>query len=316
MPGPTVLTIGNFDGVHLGHQAILARARAIAGPAHARVIALTFDPHPAAVLRPGSEPARLSTREHKAERLRATGADDVVILEPTPELLGQTAEQFVANLVATYRPVAFVEGADFRFGKGRAGNVERLAAMGGEHGFEVQVVDRVDVALADRQLAPVSSSLVRWLVEHGRVMDAALALNAGFELRGRVAAGEQRGRTLGVPTANLDPADYAGHVLPADGVYAGAVVLPDAAVRPAALSVGVKPTFGEHRLTIEAHLLDFAGDLYGQSIAIRFARWIRDQHAFPDLASLKRQLDQDIAQTRRGATLGLLDTPRPVAHAG
>ena len=308
----TVLTIGNFDGVHLGHQAILARARRVGD----RVVALTFDPHPAATLRPGSEPARLSTRADKIQRLRRAGADEVVVLEPTRELLGQTAEQFVAGLVRRYGPAAIVEGPDFRFGKGRAGDLAMLEQLGREHGFAVHVVPRVRTVLSDRLVAPVSSSLVRWLVAGGRVMDAALTLGAGFALAGAVTRGEQRGRELNVPTANLDPADWAGHVVPGDGVYAGIVELAGGARHGAALSVGVKPSFGEHRLTIEAHLLDFTGDLYGQRIRIAFARWLRDQYAFPDAATLRRQLQRDVARTRRWAELGLLEAPAMVAEAG
>lgn len=307
MPQRSVISIGNFDGVHLGHRAILGRARAIAQHHGAAVRVLTFDPHPAHILRPGTEPPRLISVDERVHRLKEAGADEVVLLEPTRDLLSQRAEAFVGSLIERYRPVAFVEGEDFRFGKGRAGDMALLAAMGKELGFEAVIEPGVEVLLCDHSAARVSSTLVRWLVGHGRVLDAARCLTRPFELTGPVVGGERRGRTIGVPTANLDPAAYAGCILPASGVYAGTARLADGSTHAAALSVGAKPTFGKHRLVVEAHLLDFAGDLYEQPITLRFARWVREQLRYPSVESLVAQLHRDIALTRHWHERGLLE---------
>lgn len=316
MTQQSVITIGIFDGVHLGHQAIVGHARALARERGVRVVAVTFEPHPARTLRPEAEPPKLLHHREKVRRLRAIGADEVIVLEPTRELLSQTAEQFIERLVEQYRPLAFIEGEDFRFGKGRAGDMNVLQRLGRRWGFEARVQPRVAVALSNYLRVPVSSSLVRWLVGHGRVRDTALCLGALFELSGPVVTGEQRGRTIGVPTANLAPEAFAEFIVPFDGVYAGTAVLPDGRSFAAALSVGTKPAFGEHPLTIEAHLLDFAGDLYDQTVTLRFARWLRDQAPFPGIASLKRQLARDIETTRHWHRLGLLESAGPGGHSG
>ncbi|MFA9477493.1 riboflavin biosynthesis protein RibF [Phycisphaerales bacterium AB-hyl4] len=298
MSRQTILSIGNFDGVHRGHQAILAHARQLAAPHAAEVVALTFDPHPARTLRPGTEPPRLTSVHEKVDRLRAAGADRVVVLEPTSAMLGQSPQQFIGKLVDDYAPIAIVEGPDFRFGKARVGDLNMLRELGKQHGYETHVVPSVEVTLGDWRSAIVSSSLVRWLVGRGRVLDAHRCLGAPFELTGPVATGEQRGRTINVPTANLDPAAYSDHIVPADGVYAGLAVTPDAQTHPAALSVGVKPTFGQRQRVVEAHLLDYTGNLYGETITLRFTRWLRDQYRYPNLDMLTRQLHRDIALVR------------------
>jgi len=312
------MTVGNFDGVHVGHRAILSRAAGVAREKHVAVKAVTFDPHPAAVLRPGHEPPRLSTAEEKVELLRSAGADGVVVLRPDAALLALSPAEFVGRLVAQHRPIAFVEGVDFRFGKGRAGDVATLEALGmrGAAGsFQTVVVPDAEVALSDHTLVPVSSSLVRWLLRNGRVADAALCLGRPVGLPGSVVEGERRGRAIGVPTANLEPASFAGRAIPGDGVYAGVVVLPDGATHAAAISIGVKPTFKTASRAIEAHLLDFTGDLYGQQITLRFHRWLRDQQPFPSLDALKTQLGRDIAQVRSLDQSGALaQPPRPAGR--
>ncbi len=300
------MTIGNFDGVHLGHQAIVSRCGELAREKQVAVKALTFDPHPASVLRPGREPLRLIAAPRKRELLLQAGADEVVILEPTPAMLSLEPHDFVARLVADHHPIAVVEGIDFRFGRGRAGDVKSLAALGDEFGFATHVVPDVQVALSDHLLAPVSSSLIRMLLANGRVMDAALASGRAYELTGNVVQGDRRGRTLDMPTANLDAAATIGRALPGDGVYAGAVELRDGSEHPAAISIGVKPTFAGRRRTIEAHLLDYAGDLYGQTITLRFHRWLREQQPFPSPDALKAQLHRDVAQVRDLVCVGVL----------
>ena len=266
--------MGTFDGVHLGHRAILRRAREVAATRDADVVAVAFDPHPASVLAPERQPPRLCSRERKRELLLGAGADRVEIVEPTRELLGMGPRVYVEELVERHVAVGFVEGDDFRFGKGRVGDVELLEKMGRELGFDVHVVEPVRTDLRSLDSVVVSSSLIRWLVGRGRVRDAAGCLGAAFEMTATVVRGERRGRTIGIPTANLDPADYADHSVPADGVYAGVAIIggtPPPACRlqsacpeeertpefPAAISIGTKPAFDGRSLTIEAHLLNY-----------------------------------------------------------
>lgn len=299
----SVLTIGNYDGLHLGHAAILAQARRLADAQDAQVVAITFDPPPLQVLHPGAQPPRIMPTDSRVAMLRQLGADRVVLLEPTPDLLAQSPEAFVDEMLRRHQPIAFVEGPGFRFGKGRAGDMQHLATLGQTRGFVAMTVPRLDATLSDRQTVPISSSLVRWLVGRGRVHDADTCLGRPFELTAKVVRGEQRGRNLGVPTANLDPAHLDGFIIPADGVYAAHAIIeptdqPASRPIPAAVSIGVKPTFGKKQLTVEAHLLDTDRDLYGQTITLRFARWLRDQYAFPGIESLLAQLHRDIELTR------------------
>lgn len=296
---PLIITIGNFDGVHLGHQAILRAARRLADAHSARVLAITFDPFPVAVLRPENAPPRVMSIDQRIAALKQAGADEVEVLNPTPKVLQQDATRFIGQLVEAHRAVGFVEGEDFRFGHKRGGDMAMLAEMGRQQGFVVEALPRVEARLSDQNVAPVSSSLVRWLVGRGRVEDAATCMGRAYELVGEVVKGEQRGRTIGVPTINLDPDCYADLIAPMDGVYAGtACIDADAAAYPAAISVGVKPTFGHDRLTIEAHLVGYQSDapdaLYGKTIRLGFARWLRDQYPFPGIDALKQQLQRDI----------------------
>jgi len=262
------------------------------------VVAVTCDPTPVAVLQPGLVPPQVASLADRRRWLIDAGADEVVVLTPDPELLGLSAEQFIAKLVEEHQAVGFVEGEDFCFGKGRSGDMAALSAMGERSGFAVRALGRVEVKLSDQSVAPVSSSLVRWLVGRGRVEDAGACLGRAWELTAQVEKGEQRGRTIGIPTANLDPAGYQGMILPMDGVYAGSAVLPDGSEHAAAISVGTKPTFGERRLTIEAHLIGFSPDnpdkLYGQPLTLRFAHWVRDQYPFPNADELVARLRRDI----------------------
>lgn len=308
MPGPpTIITIGNFDGVHRGHQAILAAARDLAEPRDAQVLALTFDPMPVVVLRPGSGPPHLGSIDQRIAALKQAGADRVEVLKPTRELLGQDATAFIASLIEQHNAVGFVEGNDFRFGKQRGGDMAMLAEMGKQRGFAVESMPRVEALLSDQTLAPISSSLARWLIGRGRVEDAAECLGRPFELVAAVVKGEQRGRSIGVPTANLDPDSYKALITPMDGVYAGTATLDDLpdTTFPAAISVGIKPTFGNQQLTIEGHLIGYQPNhpdaLYGKTIRFTFARWLRDQYPFPGVEQLKQQLWRDIQHAQQTA---------------
>lgn len=331
--GPSVITIGSFDGVHVGHRGLLRAARRLAADYAARegatpgVVALAFDPHPASVLRPGSEPGRLTTFERRARLLQENGADRVVRLEPTPRLLAMSAAAFVDWLVEQFRPIAIVEGADFRFGKGRTGDVAGLRAMGRardhDRRFAVHVVDGLEVALADQSVVGASSTMARWLIERGRVSDAARVLGAGYVVEGEVVRGDRRGRTLGYPTANVAPES----MLPADGVYAGvARVLGQAESRVgpfvAAVSVGTKPQFnqGSSVRTLEAHLLDAGREAqgaaiaglaeYGWRIGIEFVAFLREQARFDGVQALVDQIERDCARAREAVgRLGTLPEP-------
>jgi riboflavin kinase/FMN adenylyltransferase len=295
---PSIISVGNFDGVHIGHQAILRTARELADEHGAGVTAVTFDPPPVALLKPDHHPPQVASTQERARWLRKAGADRVVVLRPDRAMLALSAEAFVDQLVREHHAVGFVEGDDFRFGHKRGGDMALLAELGAQRGLAVRALGRVTVGLSDQSTAPVSSSLVRWLVGRGRMRDVSACLGRSWEATAAVVKGEQRGRTIGIPTANLDMASLAGRILPMDGVYAGEAVLEDGAAYPAAISVGTKPTFGERRLTIEAHLIGYepaAPDgLYGRPLTIRFARWIRDQYPFPNADDLVTQLRRDI----------------------
>lgn len=297
-----VVSIGVFDGVHQGHRAILRRGRAMADRLGCELLAVTFEPHPAAILRPDRAPPRLCQASHKTRLLLDAGADRVEVLDTASGLLHQPADRFARELADRLGVRGFVEGRDFRFGHGRTGNPAMLAQMGLERGFEVEVVDPVGAVLDDLTLVPVSSSLIRWLVGQGRVVDAARCLGRPFSLTAEVVSGERRGRTLGVPTANLDPRALHGLVQPRPGVYAATVAVGpehDPSIHPAAVSVGTKPTFHHGPTVVEAHLIGFTGDLYGRPITVRFERWLRDQRPFPSIHALQDQLTRDLAALAR-----------------
>jgi riboflavin kinase/FMN adenylyltransferase len=315
----SVITIGNFDGVHRGHQSLLAAARQRAAADGARVIALSFRVNPLTLLRPHAAPPGLCTPDQKRALLLAAGADEVELLEPSAELLSQSPRQFIEDVVRRHAPLALVEGPDFRFGRDRSGGLDELESLGRELGFAVIRMPRQEVVLHDLLQVPVNSSLIRWLLSHGRVADAAIGLSRPYRLTSSIIRGHQRGRTIGVPTANLDLQALAGQMIPGVAVYAGAAQLPDGARYAAAISVGVNPTFHERVLTVEAHLLDFQGDLYNQTVALEFHRWLRDQQTFAHVEQLRAQLQRDIQRTRwnwRGARtpaaqLTSQDSPRP-----
>jgi riboflavin kinase/FMN adenylyltransferase len=301
MDSRAVVTIGTFDGVHRGHAALLAEARRLAA---GRVVAMVFSPHPLSVLDPSQMPATLTSIDRRAALLQRLGADEVIRLEPTRELLGLSPEAFIDRVMERLHPSAFVEGANFRFGKGRAGDVRLLDALGRAKGFRVVVVEQVHAELTDQTLVPASSTMTRWLVSHGRVRDAARVLGRWYEMEGTVVRGDRRGREIGFPTANL----RSECLLLADGVYAGAAHLPDGRLLPAAVHVGERATFDDARRTVEAYVLDWAGPLsdgwpgaaeYGWPLRIEFRAWLRDQARFEGVASLVAQIHRDVARTRR-----------------
>ena len=290
------VVIGNFDGVHLGHAHLFRLAREVANGG--QVVAVTFEPLPAAVLRPERPMGRLTPScERRRLLLDRCGVDEVIELEPTPELLGRSPGEFIAELRARVRFDAIVEGPDFRFGKARTGGLDTLRALGALHGFRVIEAPPLSVDLTDGSRVEARSSVARALLAEGRVADAACVFGRPYELRCPTARGDQRGRTIGWPTMNLDST---GRILPSDGVYSGQATLPDGTVAIAAISVGTKPTFGESARTCEATLLARDGrplalplDWYGFELALRFRRWIRGMEKFGSLEALLSRMECD-----------------------
>lgn len=299
MPGATAITIGNFDGVHLGHQALVRACRDAVGPA-GRVVAIAFDPHPQSVLAQRTVPDRLTTFDERARLLRIAGADEVRRLEPTNQLLAMSARAFADRVLTDFTPAAIVEGEDFRFGRARAGDLTLLASIAEPRGCRVITIAAVETDLIDQSIVPVSSSRIRWLLTHGRVADAARLLGRPYRLAGPVVRCHRRGRTIGFPTANIDT----DTVLPADGVYAAIGTLPDGRVVPAAVNVGTRPTVdGTHRCA-EAFLLDLDTDPehwsaiaglpeYGWPLALDFTDYLRDEVRFNTLELLIEQMHRD-----------------------
>jgi riboflavin kinase/FMN adenylyltransferase len=287
------LSVGNFDGVHRGHVALLEelrrRAAAVGGPA----VALTFDPHPLQLLRPDSYPPPLTTVAERARLLEAHGADHVVILGTTHDFLRLTAGEFFDQVVrGQFDARAMVEGASFGFGRDRGGNVDTLTGLCRRDGLELVVVPPVDVGGE-----PVSSSRVRAALQRGAVREAAECLGRPYRLSGTVEAGRRRGAGLGFPTANLGRATT---LIPGDGVYA--VRASHAGTRwPGAANIGPNPTFGENARKVEVHLIGFQGDLYGQELSVDFLDRLRDTRPFGSVDELVAQLRADVERARAAA---------------
>jgi riboflavin kinase / FMN adenylyltransferase len=311
---PTVATVGMFDGVHRGHRALLDRVAAEAAARGVAAAAVTFDRHPLAVLRPGSEPPLLTTLDTKVALLGQAGMDVVLVLEFTQELSEVGAEAFAGQvLFQGLAARAVVVGENFRFGHKAAGDPALLADLGRPRGIDV-----VAVPLQTHDGEVVSSTRVRSELAAGDVAAAAASLGRPYAVEGVVVVGDRRGRPLlGVPTANLEVP--AGIALPADGVYAGHLTDDkDSVARPAAISVGTNPQFGTDR-RVEAHVLDFDADLYGHRVAVDFGHHLRDQATFAGVDELIAQIRADIDQARRllssppGGTVRSGGFPRPTS---
>lgn len=290
-PAACGVTVGNFDGVHLGHAEIVRRLVAAARAGGMPAVVLTFDPHPAAIVRPAAVPPPLTTVARRAELLLALGIDAVLVQPTDRELLSLSAERFFAELLrARLGTRAIVEGTDFRFGAGRGGDIALLETLCRRDGVAFEAVAPVTVGGE-----AVSSSRIRGLIAAGRVGEAATMLTAAYRLRGTVVAGAGRGKPLGFPTANLDRIVT---LLPAPGVYAAVASLPEAAGErhPAAVHVGRNATFGAEQITVEAHLIGFSGTLYGSDLDVDFLERLRDTHRFASVDALKAQLATDVAR--------------------
>ncbi len=291
-----VLSIGNFDGVHRGHQAIISAARSRAAAAGTRAVAMTFEPHPATVLVPDRVPPMLTPLDEKIRCLESAGADVAVIVPSRREFFSCTAEAFIEQIIVErFHPMAMVEGESFRFGQHRQGDVGTLQKAGGSYGFHTEVVSPIRVDLGGHPDTVISSSLVRQLIGSGTVDRAAVCLGRAYALFGRVGHGAARGRTLGFATANL--AVHPGQLVPAEGVYAGQTTI-DGARYAAAISIGCTPTFDGRQQLVEAHLLDYGGDLYDAPLRLEFHAWLRPQQKFASAVELQQQIAADIKQTR------------------
>jgi riboflavin kinase/FMN adenylyltransferase len=285
------VSIGNFDGVHRGHSALIAellrQAKAVAGPA----VALTFDPPPVELLRPQQAPPRLSTLEDRARLLHALGAEHVLILRVTPQLLSLRAAEFFAEVIRKrLQARALVEGSNFGFGRGREGDVATLKLLCDPAGLLLSVVPPVIIDGSE-----VSSSRIRGLVSSGLVQQAMELLGRPYRLYGVVGTGQRRGQQLGFPTANLHNTRT---LIPGDGVYAVRVIH-RGKTWPGAANVGPNPTFGESARKVEVHLIGFQGDLYGQSLAVDFLARLRDTRPFGGVRELMEQLRRDVEQAQR-----------------
>jgi riboflavin kinase / FMN adenylyltransferase len=290
--GGCAVSVGNFDGVHRGHAAILRRLVAAARRCGVPAVAFTFDPHPAAILRPGGGPAPLSTASRRAELLLAQGVDAVLVQPTDRDLVALGAREFFDRILRErLRVRAIVEGEDFRFGAGRTGDVAFLAELCAAAGVELEAVPPV---LAEG--LPVSSSRVRAHVAAGDVRAAADLLTAPYRITGRVVEGARRGATLGFPTANLAAV---ATLVPAAGVYAARATVPDGRTFPAAVHLGPAPSFAETRPTIEPHLVGFSGDLYGATLHVDFLDRVRETRRFASIDDLKAQLAADVAAAVR-----------------
>jgi riboflavin kinase/FMN adenylyltransferase len=291
---PRGLALGTFDGVHLGHRRVIGSALEHARAHELTSTVVTFDPHPLRILRPEEPPRLLTTTERKIELVAGLGVDELVAIPFTEELSRQSAEEFSAEVLAGVLGARYVSvGANFRFGHGAAGDAALLQSR---PEFETDVVE-----LVQHGDGPISSSRIRSLLDAGDVAAAAQLLGAPHSVAGPVVEGDRRGRDLDMPTANVEAA--ADVILPGTGIYAGtATVDGDSEQWPAAISIGVRPTFGSGGdLRLEAHLIGFDGDLYGRTLALTFLERLRDEERFDTPQELVAQMKRDVEQARAAA---------------
>ena len=291
-----VITIGNFDGVHIGHAALLSEVRRRADEMGCPAVAVILDPHPAQLLRPDRAPAKLTWIERRAELMDRLGIDVLVVCSTTRELLSMTAEEFFESLVVQrLRCRAMVEGPNFFFGRDRGGNVDTLRQLCDSHNVELRIVDPTIVGDG-----MISSTRVRSELRAGNIETANRLLGVPHRIRGSVVSGAHRGAQIGFPTANLQDIDV---VVPAQGVFGGFALVNDGRADQqrlmAAIHIGPNPTFEEEGASkVEVHLLDFEGDLYGESLMVDFITHVRDVVKFDSVEELVKQLNQDVATVR------------------
>lgn len=293
----SVVTIGAYDGVHQGHHAVIAQVRESAQKLHCNSVVVTFDKHPASVVRPESAPKLLTDVDQKLELLAATGVDATFIVAFDEAQALEDPADFVRRvLVDGLRVQLVVVGEDFHFGHKRRGNVALLRELGLQHDFTVEPIRLI--ARPDGVDEPVSSTAIRRALAGGQVEVAARLLGRPFEVRGIVGHGDKRGGQIGFPTANLEVPT--AMCLPSDGVYAGTARCADGSTHVCAINLGRRPTFFEHaeHSLLEVHLLDFSGDLYGQRLKVSFEYFLRSERKFDGLEAIKSQLKDDVANAR------------------
>lgn len=286
MGGGTVVTLGTFDGVHRGHQAVLGEVTRRAQAAGQRSVLVTFDPHPLEVVNPAAAPKLLTLPREKEALVTAAGIERFVLLPFTRDVAQLDAESFVRRLCDEYAMTTLVMGYDHGFGRGRAGDVELVQQMAAAQGFAVTVVD----AVRDNG-QPISSTVIRTALAHGDLDRAARWLGRPYSVRGTVVRGAGRGRTIGIPTINLEPLDPR-KLLPPDGVYAVTTTIGESTYG-GMMNQGPRPTFGEQGRTLEIHLFDFDGELYGATVNVAWVKRLRDVQAFPSREALVAQLERD-----------------------
>jgi riboflavin kinase/FMN adenylyltransferase len=307
LPAGCVLTIGNFDGVHLGHQQILQAAYVRARQANTPLVTMTFDPHPVAILHPEKAPGVLTPLPHKAHLIGRHGVDYLIILRDSASLLRLTPNEFIDKfLLKDVKPVALVEGEDFHFGSGRTGTIEFLRKIAKEDGFEVSVISPIQAMLSTGQSVRVSSTTVRYMLQAGQVADASALLARPYRLIGQVVSGRGQGRRIGYPTLNMQ---IPQQIIPQEGVYAGCVRLGQTedevsqlnGCMDAIFSIGRVRTFGEeYPLFVEAHLLDVKKDVRpGKWMAMDFVERIRPQEKFKSVKALAEQIGKDCLAAKK-----------------
>jgi riboflavin kinase/FMN adenylyltransferase len=288
----SIVALGNFDGFHLGHQAVVGRAVARAFHERRPVIVATFDPHPVKFFKPGLPPFRLTSLDQREALFAHAGADAMLVFEFGAELASMDAEEFVAEVLARRIGAAgVITGDDFSFGKGRSGDAALLARIGPEHGVAAEAVPQV---LLDGER--ISSGRIREALVEGDTGTATRMLSRDYAIEGVVQRGDARGRELGYPTANLTLGDYQR---PKYGIYAVRVTLDDGSEHPGVASLGVRPTFEPPQELLEAHLFDFDGDLYGRRVEVALHAFIREERKFEGIEPLVAQMKDDEARARQ-----------------
>ena len=287
-----MVALGNFDGFHLGHQAVVGRAVAMAKKRQAPVIVATFDPHPIRYFRPNAAPFRLTTLDQRERLFAAAGADAMLVLRFDAELANVTASGFITDwLIARAGAAGVVTGEDFTFGKGRGGNTQVLADVGRAHGLIVETVGAVSEAGEI-----ISSSRIRTALQEGDCATANRLLTRPFAIEGIVQHGDKVGRTIGYPTANIEMGSY---LRPRYGIYAVRGRLADGRVLDGAANLGIRPSFNPPKELLEPYFFDFSGDLYGQNIEVELHHFIRPEAKFDTLDALTAQMDADCAEAKR-----------------
>ena len=287
-----IIALGNFDGFHAGHQAVVARAVALARAQGRPVIVATFDPHPVRLFHPEAVFFRLTTLDQRERLFAAAGADAMLVFHFDAALAAKSAGEFVALLVERFGAAGVVTGEDFTFGHGRSGDVEVLRQLGAAHGLIAQAVPPV----LDEHGEVISSSRIRDALVAGDCATASRLLTRPFAIRGPVIHGDKRGRTIGFPTANMELDHY---LRPAYGIYAVRVRLPDGRLLPGAANLGIRPTFDPPKELLETFLFDFSGSLYDQVIEVELIERLRGEEKFDSLEIMVEQIHRDAAEARR-----------------